>query len=267
MTIILNYIAPLLFGACIGSFLNVVVYRLPLNRSVITPGSHCSSCGKPLPWYHNIPIFSWFWLRGRAACCGTRIDARYPLVEAITAGLTLATWLMFPPHLAICYLIFIYALIVGTFVDLDHFIIPDTVSLGGCVYGVLACLLVPELQDTFSRWDAFKSSILGLVIGGGGLLVISIVGALVFQKDAMGLGDVKLLAAIGALLGWKAVLFTIIAASFIGSFIGLAVIIQRKQKSGIPIPFGPFLSGGCIVYIFKGEDWINAYFRTLGIYF
>lgn len=266
MSFLLNYFYPFCVGACIGSFINVIVYRLPLDRSIVHPGSHCAACGKPLKWFHNIPILSWLTLKARAACCGTRIDKRYPVVELIAAIFTVIIWNLFPSELAVAYIIFTYALMVGTFVDLDHFIIPDSVSLGGCVYGVLASLMVPELHDTFSRMEALKLSLIGLAIGGGGLWLISFLGKLVLKKDAMGLGDVKLIAAIGALCGWQGVLFTIASASVLGSVIGVAVILGRDKKSGVPIPFGPFLAGGCMLYILKGHEWFERYLNSLGIY-
>jgi len=266
LAIILHYIYPFLVGACVGSFINVIVYRLPLERSIVHPGSHCAACGKPLKWFHNIPIISWLVLKGRAACCDTRIDKRYPLVELITAIFTVVIWNLFPADQAIVYLIFTYALIVGTFIDLDHFIIPDSVSLGGCVFGVIASLLVPEIHDTASRPEALKLSLAGLGLGGGGLWLISFLGKLALRKDAMGLGDVKLIAAIGALCGWQGVLFTIASASVMGSVIGLAVIFGRDRKAGVPIPFGPFLAGGCVLFILKGHEWFDHYLNSLGIY-
>lgn len=264
--ILLHYIYPFLMGACVGSFINVIVYRLPLGRSIVTPGSRCAACGKPLKWFHNIPIVSWVVLKGRAACCETRIDVRYPVVEFITGLFTVILWNLFPVDIALVYLVFTYALIVGTFIDLDHFIIPDSVSLGGCVFGLVASALVPELHDTVSHIEALKLSFIGLGVGGGGLWLISFLGKLVLRKDAMGLGDVKLIAAIGAVCGWQGVLFTIGAASVLGSVIGLIIIMGRNRKSGVPIPFGPFLAGGCYLYITKGHVWFERYLNSLGIY-
>ncbi|MEM6884442.1 MAG: prepilin peptidase [Verrucomicrobiota bacterium] len=266
LTIILHYIYPFLVGACVGSFINVIVYRLPLERSIVRPGSHCAACGKPLKWYHNIPIFSWLALKGRAACCETKIDKRYPLIELLTALFTVLLWNVFPADVAVVYLLFTYALIVGTFIDLDHFIIPDSVSLGGCVFGVIASLVVPEIHETVSRPEALKASVLGLVIGGGGLWLISFLGKLALRKDAMGLGDVKLIAAIGALSGWQGVLITIGSASIMGSIIGLAVILGRNRKTGVPIPFGPFLAAGFIFYILKGREWVDNYLNFIGFH-
>jgi len=266
MLFLLNTFFPFCIGACFGSFINVIIYRLPLGRSIVYPGSHCAACGKPLKWFHNIPIFSWLALGGRAACCDTKIDRRYPLVELITAVLTVVIWHQFSTSVAIIYIIFTYALIVGTFVDLDHFIIPDSVSLGGCLFGILASIAVPEIFETFSRLSAFKSSVIGLLAGGGGLWLIAFFGKLALKKEAMGMGDVKLIGAIGAVCGWKGVLFTIGAASVLGSAIGLAVILGRDRKTGVPIPFGPFLAGGCILYILKGNEWFERYLYSLGIY-
>ncbi|MGF1679022.1 MAG: prepilin peptidase [Candidatus Methylacidiphilales bacterium] len=252
------------FGACIGSFLNVVIYRLPLGRSIVYPGSHCAACGRALKWYWNIPVFSWLFLRGQAACCGARIDMRYPMVEALTALLTVVVWHSFPPAQALVYLIFIYALVVGTFIDLDYFIIPDSVSLGGCFFGLAASLWVWELHGAESLLESFQASALGMAAGGLGLWLVAVLGAWLFKKDAMGLGDVKLLAAIGALCGWKGVVFTIASASMLGSIIGLVVIMGRAKKSGVPIPFGPFLAGGCLLYILRGHQWFADYLASMG---
>jgi len=260
-----SVLVPLVFGACIGSFLNVIIYRLPMGRSIVWPGSHCSSCGKGLRWFHNIPILSWLALRGRAACCGCPIDGRYPVVEGLTAALTVVLWNLSPAPVAVVHLIFLYGLIVATFVDLDHFIIPDSISLGGCLYGMLASLAVPQVHETVSRWESVQGSGFGLLVGAGGLWLVSALGRLALRKDAMGLGDVKLMGAIGALLGWQGVLFTLIAASCIGSVAGLAVIIGRSRKAGVPIPFGPFLALGALLFLICGEDWLETYFRYTGI--
>src|ERR1700761_31607 len=134
-------------GACVGSFLNVCVYRIPLNRSIVNPPSHCAACGAPIPWYNNLPILSWLILRGRAACCGTRIDVRYCLVEAGMGFLFLALWMRYAPLEAFIYAIMISGLTVACLIDLDHYIIPDRFTLGGCVAGFIACSIDPALMN------------------------------------------------------------------------------------------------------------------------
>src|SRR5450755_3442224 len=155
-------------GACIGSFLNVCVYRIPLDRSVIRPGSHCSACGAPIPWYHNLPIISWLALKGRAACCGTRIDLRYWLVELGMAFLIMAVWLKYGPTdpvAAVIYAIMISGLTAACLIDLDHYIIPDRFSLGGCVAGFVACTIHPSLMGQTTMLHGFSWSLASAIVG------------------------------------------------------------------------------------------------------
>jgi leader peptidase (prepilin peptidase)/N-methyltransferase len=182
--LILHWLFPLFTGACVGSFLNVCIYRIPLGRSVVRPGSHCAACGAPIPWWRNLPVLSWFILRGRAACCGTRIDFRYALVEALTAALFVTLWQRYAvlPWLAAIYLLFVCGLIVATFVDLDHFIIPDRITLGGGVLGVLLSALYPQLHHTHLMWQGLWLGLAGLAAGGGLLLVIALAGSVIFRQ-------------------------------------------------------------------------------------
>lgn len=262
--ILLYYVAPFVFGACVGSFLNVCIYRIPLDRSVVTPGSHCASCGTPLRWYQNIPILSWFLLKGKCKRCGIRIDWRYPLVEGITAVLFLALWLRYPPMQALVFAVLVAGLIVGTFIDIDHFILPDRVTLGGCVVGVVLSVLVPELHGVSDRLAALWASLIGLAFGGGMLLAVAVGGSLIFRKEAMGFGDVKLMAAFGAFFGWEAPLFILVVASMIGSIYGIGIMFLRNKTWGTPIPFGPFLVLGAIIWLFGGNLQVHAYFARFG---
>jgi leader peptidase (prepilin peptidase) / N-methyltransferase len=256
---ILQMVMPFILGACVGSFLNVCIYRMPLGRSIIRPASRCAACGTALPWHLNIPVLSWICLRGNSACCSTRITARYPLVEFITALLSVWIWNLFPPLLALTYLVFTYGLIVATFVDIDHFIIPDEISLGGCVVGLILSALLPQLQETDNHLAGLVNSLLGLVFGGGVLLVIAVVGSFVMRKEAMGMGDIKLIAAMGAFLGWKAPLFIIAVSSILGSVIGIGMMIQKQKRWGLKMPFGPFLAMAAVVWILGGHQWMTAY--------
>ena len=168
-----------IFGACIGSFLNVCIYRIPAGKSIVTPGSHCG-CGKPIAWYDNIPVFSWLILRGRARCCGRPFSFRYPAIELLTALLFLACWLAFPPAKALCGMLFISALVCATFIDLDHMIIPDAFTIGLGVAGVVLSFFVPALHD--QHQDIFivaslhsgVTALIGLLTGSGLVLWIAL---------------------------------------------------------------------------------------------
>jgi prepilin signal peptidase PulO-like enzyme (type II secretory pathway) len=189
----LEAVAAFVVGTCIGSFLNVCVYRIPLNRSVISPGSHCAACGAPIPWYHNLPVLSWINLDGRAACCGTRIDVRYPVVELGVGLLFLGLWLSFAPLEAVIYAIMTSGLVAACLIDLDHYIIPDRFTLGGCLAGFIACTIDPALMGEKTAVQGFSWSLASAIIGGLTLLAVAWGGTLLFKKEAMGMGDVKFL--------------------------------------------------------------------------
>lgn len=245
-----------LCGATIGSFLNVCIYRLPLHESIAFPASHCRACSTPLAWYDNLPLFSYLLRRGRCRFCGVSFSFRYFLVELITAllavilvsrfGLTVTT---------LGYFIFSAALIVITFIDLDYQIIPDVISLPGVVAGVAFSLVSPALT--------LRSSLIGLAAGAGVLLAVALGYRAITGREGMGGGDVKLLAMIGAFLGWRAVPFTLFSASLIGSVVGVAAMIHRNESSQLALPFGPFLSFGALCYLFFGEQLINWYLNLL----
>lgn len=216
-----------LFGACIGSFLNVCIYRIPNEESVVFPGSHCS-CGKPIRWYDNIPILSWLILRGKARCCGQRFSFRYAFVELLTASLFLLCWVLFPPTKALCGMIFCAILIAGSFIDLDHMIIPDRFTIGGFVVGVGLSFAFPALHGQTGSGiyalDSVRSMIIslqGAFIGSALLLWIALLAESILRKEAMGFGDVKLLGAIGAFCGWQGA----VAAIFGGAMIGTVAVI------------------------------------------
>ncbi len=257
--VLLQIVAPFAFGACIGSFLNVCIYRMPLGRSVVHPGSHCAACGSALPWQVNLPIIGWLRLKGRSACCSTKISPRYPVVELLTALLTVWIWNLYPSLLGLAYLVFTYGLIIATFIDIDHFIIPDEISLGGCVAGLILSGLIPQLQETSNPWQALINSLLGLVFGGGLLLVIALVGSFILRKEAMGMGDIKLVAGMGAFLGWQAPLFIIAVSSVLGSVIGIGMMIRKQKRWGLKMPFGPFLAMAAVIWILGGHVWMARY--------
>lgn len=345
-------------GAAIGSFLNVCIYRLPLDLSINKPRrSFCPSCKTPIPWHQNLPLMSWLILRGRCAHCGNRIAFRYFGVELVTALLFLAVWQNFPWPMAIAYWVFVSLVVVATFVDFEHFIIPDQITIGGTVAGLIASVAVPALMQTDTRLAALVRSFLGAALGYIALLFVLEAGKVAFGKkrirldastpftwkrhgddadftvgtehslwseyfaretdrlilecdeatidnvshnsvdlefyynrvsvegktteldhvheisgmvrelqiprEAMGRGDLKFLAAIGAFLGWRAVLFSIFAGSLAGSFVGLATLLIGKRVWSAKLPFGPYLALGALTWMFFGEPFVHWYLGFL----
>jgi leader peptidase (prepilin peptidase)/N-methyltransferase len=345
-------------GAVVGSFLNVCIYRLPLDLSVNEPRrSFCPACKKPIPWHQNLPLISWLVLRGRCANCGSRIAFRYFAVELLTALLFLAIWQGFSWQMAVAYWIFASFLIAGTFIDFEHFIIPDRVTIGGMIAGFVASLAVPALMDTNSRLAAGIRSVLAATLGYVVLLIVLEAGKIAFGKkrirfdtptpftwtkrdddadfvvgteqtlwsdhfarerdrlllqcnetkidnhtygsvtldfhydrvgvegnvlvldhvteisgvarelqiprEAMGRGDLKFLAAIGAFLGWRAVLFSLFAGSLLGSIVGLIALVVGKRVWSAKLPFGPYLAFGALTWIFFGDAFLGWYIGLL----
>ena len=343
-----------ILGAAVGSFLNVCIYRLPVDLSVNKPRrSFCPSCKRPIPWHQNLPLISWVMLRGRCANCGSKIAFRYFAVELLTALLFLAIWQTFSWHVAVAYWIFVSFLIVGTFIDFEHFIIPDRVTIGGIIAGIIASVTVPTLMDTDSRLAAGVRSVLAAALGYAILLIVLEAGKIAFgrkrirfdtptpftwtkreddadfvigsekslwsdhfarekdrlllqcdqakidnhsygtvalnfhydrvgvegqvlpldhitqitgvarkltiPREAMGRGDLKFLAAIGAFLGWRAVLFSLFAGSLLGSIIGLITLIVGKRVWSAKLPFGPYLAFGAVSWIFFGDTFLHWY--------
>lgn len=348
-------IFALLLGAIIGSFLNACIHRMPRGVSLNTPRrSFCPNCERAIPWYENLPLVSWLALRGKCSGCGWRIPFRYFLVEALTAFLFAAVWERFGLPLAVVYWVFVSLLVVATFIDFEHFIIPDEITWGGAVAGVLFAVAIPEMMDAITRWEALVYSLGGaalgfallfLVVEGGKLafgkirhtfpeaevfewrregdrimltlageeldwmdifsrerdvLIIEVEGTalagdgaeirgrlkfwhdryeadgsggplgpferisgkmktVVIPREAMGFGDVKFIACIGAFLGWQAVLFTLFAASIVGSVAGFAGIALARDRAGVRIPFGPFLALGALLWLFGGKELMEWY--------
>jgi leader peptidase (prepilin peptidase) / N-methyltransferase len=343
-----------ILGAAVGSFLNVCIYRLPVDLSINRPRrSFCPSCKTPIPWHQNIPLISWLLLRGRCANCGAIISFRYFAVELITALLFLAIWQCFPWQMTIAYWVFVSFLIVGMFIDFEHFIIPDRITIGGIVAGIVASVAVPALMDTNSRLAACVRSVLAAAVGYVILLLVLEAGKIVFgrkrirfdmptpftwtrreedadfvvgsekslwsdhfarekdrlllecneakidnhthgnvtlnfhydrvtvvgeeflldhvneisgvarelmiPREAMGRGDLKFLAAIGAFLGWRAVLFSLFAGSLLGSIIGLITLIVGRRVWSAKLPFGPYLAFGALSWLFFGNVFLQWY--------
>jgi leader peptidase (prepilin peptidase)/N-methyltransferase len=266
-----TYIFAFLFGAIVGSFLNVCIFRIPLGTSLISPSSRCPQCNIPIKAYDNIPILSYFLLGGRCGSCKAPISARYPLVETMMALFSGFLILKFGLSSSFfIYFILISSLVVVSFIDLDHRIIPDTISLPGIILGLLASFLKPTGHNDFLVRFVFRAvkgainmatldSLLGVFIGGGLLYAVAVLFYWVTKKEGMGGGDIKLLAMIGAFLGWSSTVFTILISSLIGSIVGVVLMLATRADSKYAIPFGPFLSMGAVIYLFFGREIIRWY--------
>jgi len=245
-----------IFGLCIGSFLNVCIYRLPASLSIVHPRSKCPKCETFIAFYDNIPVLSFVWLKGRCRHCGVKIGLRYPTVELLAGMLALATFLKFSLSIeALIYFAFIACLLVVTFIDLDHRIIPDVITLPGIPICFAASFTLPSVT--------YKAALLGILAGGGSLFLVAWIYSLLTKKEGMGGGDIKLLAMMGALLGWQGVVFTIFVSSLVGTLSGLAVMLQSRKSMKLALPFGPFLAIGGITYIFFGTRLVQWYFNLL----
>jgi leader peptidase (prepilin peptidase) / N-methyltransferase len=347
-----------LFGSVAGSFLNVCIYRLPREESVVRPASHCPHCGYAIPWYLNIPLVTWLWLRARCAHCGCPISIRYFLVELLTGTAFAVCWLRFghvSPGAAMVYCLVIAGLLAATFIDLEHFIIPDEITVGGMVAGILAAFFVPATHRLFPflapakvPGAGMRDSLLGMVVGAALVYGILRIGKLLFgryklrlapgarvvftettlqlptqnipyeelfyrpndtirleatrvelidrcyrqvevrlqpkqlrigpdvfepekvphleavadqivlPREAMGLGDVKFMAAIGAFLGWPAVVFSLALSSVIGSLTGMGLILFRKRDWSARLPYGPYIALAAVIWIFGGYQWVRG---------
>ena len=244
-----------IFGSCLGSFLNVCIYRMPREQSIVHPGSRCPQCNQPIAWFDNIPFVSFALLRGACRRCHHRISWRYPTVELLTGLTTAAVLQRFGAGpVGFVYLAFLAGLIAASFIDLDFQIIPDEISLGGLVVGVVLSVLVPALHGTDSRLLALERSGIGLLVGGGVLYLTGVLGDFLFKKESMGGGDIKLLAMAGSILGWKLVLLTFFLAPVLALLPGFFVLLFRRSHV---IPYGPFLSLALAVALFFGRDLIH----------
>lgn len=243
-----------IFGLCVGSFLNVCIYRIPVGNSIVFPGSACPNCHSAIRFYDNIPLFSYLLLGGKCRRCKTPISLRYPLIELITGAVSLGLYLKSGLSIETSvYFIFICVLIVIAFIDVDHRIIPDRITLPGIFVFFSAAFAIPSIS--------WMDSLLGVAIGGGSLFLVAVVYHLLTRKEGMGGGDIKLLAMIGTLVGWKGVFFTIFVSSAVGTLAGLIIMAATRQNLKLAVPFGPFLSIGAVTYIFYGPQLISWYFQ------
>jgi leader peptidase (prepilin peptidase)/N-methyltransferase len=341
------------FGSMVGSFLNVCIYRMPRGLSVVSPPSHCPHCGYSIPWFLNIPLITWIALRGKCANCRAPISVRYFLVELLTGGLFLASWLMVGRQsvpLALAYCVVLAGFVVATFIDFEHFIIPDEITIGGMVAGALCSLFIPALHGTRWHFLALFQSLLGLAVGAGVVYAVLRAGKLLFGKqnielppdtrivftetgvvlpdkevpfeelfyrksdvvtieaktvevidrcyrnisvrlmpeklflgeesfdpetipqmevvadrivlprEAMGFGDVKFMGAIGAFLGWKAALFSLLFSSVIGALVGVLLIALRRQEWSARLPYGPYIALAAACWMFGGSKVVAWWF-------
>lgn len=247
------------FGMIVGSFLNVCICRIPKNESIVSPPSHCPLCSYQIRWYDNIPVLSYLILRGKCRGCGTHISLQYPLVELLNGILALFLFLRFGPTLVFAALfLFCSALVVITFIDIEHQIIPDEISLSGIIAGFVLSF--------FLQGHTWLNSLLGILLGGGSLLLVAYTYQRLTGKEGMGGGDIKLLAMMGAFLGWKSVPFIIFTSSLAGSLIGVSIMLFQKKDSKLAIPFGPYLAFGAVLYIFCGKALIRWYLGLSGFY-
>jgi leader peptidase (prepilin peptidase) / N-methyltransferase len=251
--------AVFVFGACLGSFLNVCILRIPLGQSIVRPRSRCAACGLLLPGFLNLPILGYFLLRGRARCCGAHLDPRYPMIEAGTAILSTALWFLYPPQLFGIYLILMAGLIIASGIDLDYLVIPDALTIGGVVLGICVSYLSPELQGRDDAADAMIRSALSAAVGGGLLWAVARTASWFLQKEAMGIGDAKLLAALGAFLGWTSLPFILVVSSFLGTGVGIGILTGRKRKLGVKVPYGPYLAMAAILWLLGGNTFASKY--------
>ena len=247
-------------GLVVGSFLNVCIYRLPREQSVVKPRSHCPHCRKTVKWYDNIPLLSYLMLGGKCRHCKTKISFQYFTVELLTALVFILFYNTFGVTLkSIIYTIFTCGLIVATFVDFNFRIIPDEINIGGIILGLIVSFAYPQLHNTVSHFFGLYMSFLGIIIGGALLWITGLIGDFIFKKETMGGGDVKLLAMIGAFLGWKIAVLTFFISPIFGAIVG--IIIKLRTKNSL-IAYGPYLALGSLVSLFFGKDiirWILRY--------
>lgn len=255
-----------IIGAIIGSFLNVCIYRMPKSKSIVSPRSQCVHCGAFIKWYENIPLLSYLFLKGKCSSCKKPISIRYFIVELLTAVLFVLLYAKFGLTLDLLFsLVLICGLIVATFIDFEYQLIPDTVSFGGLAAGLLTSILHPTFFHTFNRKAAFMNSLAGALIGAFTIYSIGVVGKVLFKKklkeinedSAMGFGDVKFLAMIGAFLGWQKVLLVFFLAPFFGSAVGIILKIKYKMET---IPYGPYLSLAAVIAILWGDQILGKLF-------
>ena len=261
--------AVFFISLAVGSFLNVCIYRLPEEESVVTPRSKCPKCGKLIAWYDNIPVLSYIFLRGKCRHCGVRISLIYPVIEILFMLMVCHVYIhFFHTDFRVYYTLYYGALcaclLTATIIDLKFYIIPDEINLIGVVIGIAGAFIFPSLVGEPTMLKGLLHSLLGIGVGFGSLRLVVWLGKLLFRKEAMGLGDPKFLAMIGAFLGFKMVLLIVFLSSILGTLIGgMFILFFRKNKSDTVIPFGPFLALSAYICLFYGSFIITWYFNLI----
>jgi len=247
-----NVILIFILGLIVGSFSNVCIYRIPKSESIVYPASHCPKCHSKIKPVDNIPLLSFILLKGRCRNCKSKISIQYPIVELVTGLIYLIIYLIYGLSIqTLVYIILSSALIIIAFIDLNEEIVPDVISLPGIVIGFILSFFVPYIS--------FINSALGIVVGGGIILVIGLAGSVIFKKEAMGGGDVKLAAMIGAFLGWRYIVISLFLGFFVGALAGIILILSKIKNREDAIPFGPFIVLGSFITLFWGEKIIYWY--------
>jgi len=248
----INAILIFILGLIVGSFSNVCIYRIPKNESIVYPASHCPKCRSKIKPVDNIPLLSFILLKGRCRNCKSKISIQYPIVEFLTGLIYLIIYLIYGLSIqTLVYIILSSALIIIAFIDLNEQIVPDVISLPGIVIGFIISFFIPYIS--------FINSALGVVVGGGIILVIGLAGSVIFKKEAMGGGDVKLAAMIGAFLGWRYIVISLFSGFFLGALAGIILILSKIKKREDAIPFGPFIVLGSFITLLWGEKIILWY--------
>ncbi len=238
-----------LFGLVFGSFANVCIYRMPRDLSIVKPGSTCPKCKSLISWYDNIPVLSYIFLKAKCRNCGNKISVRYPLIEIVCALLFLLMYSLYGfSYILPSFCLFAFSLLIITAIDFEFQIIPDEFSLFLVLLGLGTSFFNYFLADTVSM--RVLQSFFGLLAGGGSLVVIAVVGKWIFKKDAMGGGDIKIMAGVGTFIGWEKVLFAIFLASLIGSIVGISLIVFKKISKKEAIAFGPYLAVSSLLVLF-----------------
>ena len=261
------YVMSFILGTCIGSFLNVVIYRVPAEISLVSPGSHCPKCKKDIQWYLNIPLISWLVLRGKCANCACNIPIRYFLIELLTGILFLLVFAKViyyhePLEVLVVYFGLTMLVITTFFIDIKHQIIPDKTTYPAMILGLVAAVVFPITWGNHSHWAALVRAAICFVASGGILALFAIIGSKLFGRDALGWGDVKYIAAIGACLGGRAAYFTLLFGALTGAIVGLALMAYKKKDFKGAIPFGPFLATGTYLWMLFDIE-IMQFYKTI----
>ncbi|GAH20399.1 unnamed protein product [marine sediment metagenome] len=247
-----NDVLIFILGLIVGSFSNVCIYRIPRNESIIYPASHCPKCRSNISPKDNIPLLSYILLKGRCRNCKSKISIQYPVVELLTGLIYLIIYLVYGLSIqTLIYIILSSALIIIAFIDLNEQIVPDVISLPGIVIGFILSFFIPYIS--------FINSALGVLVGGGIILIIGLGGSVIFKKEAMGGGDVKLAAMIGAFLGWRYIIISLFLGFFLGALAGIFLIMSKIKSREDVVPFGPFIVLGSFITLFWGEKIISWY--------